>query len=318
MIGAPLASPPSGGAGRRCAAAARAGATTRGRRGSTTGRRSSSTRRTLRAASLVWTALGIAVSMLDAAAQDAPMRGGWFTDDRAVEVSFGPMMTSHVGAYDRYIAPELISAWRRLWGGGDGGGGSGSSGGGGFNASTLFPDGRIPKNLRYRYSGSTGFDLSVGVRTALSIAGHRRPVRIAAHVMAGDNGLDFFAPHGIGVFIDPTKLYARASFFGVAGEISTPVLEWGAGGGNRLWLGGGAIAYRSFTRLDVTSAFLDLHERDVQNRLEPLVSVKFESDAFRKLLHGPLGTSDLSIEAVGFRTQYLWTVGLKASISARF
>ena len=273
--------------------------------------------RTVCAISPLWMALGIGFSIPSAVAQSELVRGEAIAHDRSIEFSFGPMMTSHVGAYDRYIAPELASAWRALWGGG-GGSGSGSTGNGGFNASALFPNGRIPKNLSYRYSGRTGFDFSVGMRTNLSFAGRQRPVRFVAHVMAGDNGVDFFAPHGVGVFVDPARLDARALFFGAAGEVSIPVLEWGEGGGNKLWLGGGAIAYRSITSLDVKSAFFDIHARDVQDRLEPLMSVKYESAPFRGLLLDPAGRSDLSIDAIAFRTQYLWTVGFKASITTKF
>ncbi len=253
-------------------------------------------------------------------------------------VSIEPMKTSYVGAFGKYIEPAIATEWRTLWSGGkagnsSGGGGGGDSAGGGSGGGLSFkggiwkfilPDGRLPSDLGFSYAGAPGWHASATFEPAAFKLWNGLSPQFLFGFIYEDNVLRACAPTGFGIFGDPARARAQATFSALNEEIRVPVYLLESEAVNyKFLIGQGWMWERSHTTASINSASLDLYEAVNANRITPTFSLTAEArrnemaNSWLDISQG-LRFSGVDFSLYGLDTEYMWTLGASASLVWRF
>lgn len=201
----------------------------------------------------------------------------------SVRFYIGTGETSHIGAYDTYIAPVVDDAIADFFdrdgpevgGGGGGDGPLDTDASGGF-VDILLPDG-LPEDFTWTYKFKPS--VRIGVNAALNfleLPNGGAPV-VSAFWMRDETTVTFNAPSGFGILIDPTRATAHSEFEGLALSLALPFYHNRTHSSTTEWrLGGGGMHVRVHSFLDVRSDFIQLRETVRRTRTYPMGFVEWE------------------------------------------
>ena len=267
-------------------------------------------------------------------------------------VSIEPLKSTYVGAFGRYIEPEIAAEWRTLFsgsqagnstggGGSSAGGGGGSSAGGGAGSSVgggssgglsfkggiwkfILPDGRLPGDIDVSYAGTAGWHLSATFEPAAFKLWNGLSPQLLFGYFYDNNVLRACAPTGFGIFGDPARARAQAVFFGLNEEIRVPIYLLESEAVNyKFLIGQGWMWERSYTSASIKSASIDVYQAVNANRTTPTFS--FTTEARRNEMASSwldisprLRFSGVDFSLYGLETEYMWTLAASASLVWRF
>jgi hypothetical protein len=169
----------------------------------------------------------------------------------------------------------------------------------------ILPDGQLPADLRWALDPRPGIEAGATFDLDLPLVS-----RVEAYAMYDTTNLLLTAPTGFGILADPTTLEVDASLLS-AGFVASAGLAGGQAMGLdwRVLLGGGATAYRSQTRMQAKSDFLDIDETTVDYRVAPLAALSLEA------AHG---RTTGSIQVRAFPTDHFVTASISARLGLSF
>jgi hypothetical protein len=256
-----------------------------------------------------------------------------------LRVTVAPEKTTFIGSYGEYAEPAISRAWDVFWhgpprasGGSSSGGGSSSSGGSGSGAARparkprpdmwhiILPSGKLPHDLRLRYTGVPGWTASVMYEPDIIKLWAGLSPRVTVAAVSDMNALTGYAPSGFGILIDPTRGYASAEFAAVGGELSLPVWGFTNGTGEyALYAGHGWMKEWSFSYGTAKSVFLQLSNPTYFHSTIQTYSLTAE---YRRPPGGPsfldvpkvARFEGVGFSLVGYGTEHMWTVGATASL----
>ncbi|MEM9139788.1 MAG: hypothetical protein AAGB15_08135 [Pseudomonadota bacterium] len=190
--------------------------------------------------------------------------------------------SSHIGAYDTYIAPIVQDAIDDFFDRDapapvpvDGGGGPVVDEPDSF-VDILLPDG-LPDDFTWHYRFKPS--VRVGIDAALNfleLPNGGAPV-VSLFWMRDETTVTFNAPSGFGILIDPTRAMAHSEFEAFAVSLALPFFHDTTESATTEWrIGGGAMHTRVHSFLDIRSDFIQLRETVRRTRNHPLGFVEWE------------------------------------------
>jgi hypothetical protein len=260
----------------------------------------------------------------------AQVEFGFETQVGVFTIGLEPVKSSFIGAYDFYVGPAVKKALRDLGKSGrtDTLFGTGSSGGSSqiINRQNrpsawriLFPNGKVPDDLELSYGARPGLTWTTGLERALPYWPIAGASRLQLFYMQDSNQFRLRAPSGLGILTDPTMVMTKASYRGFGGSFELPVWNISTNQANHLFrLGGGVIAYKTRTILEVNSAFLRLNEISSSKSVRPMLvgSYTYEPRLKPRVLGLTWGGLRVSVHAI--QTDYFWSAGASITSLVRF